>query len=70
VSESAARDMNIDLCSFEDIDDISALVCLVYHDVFDEFEFDGQIFENQDEAMVIDPNCKLIKLRNYNIFII
>ena len=70
VSESAVRDMNIDLCSFEDINDISVLVCLVYHDVFDGFEFDGTIFENQDEAIVIDPNCKLIKLRNYNKFII
>ena len=68
--KDAAHDANIDLCSFEEIDDISALVCLVYHDVFDEFEFDSTIFENPDEAMVIDPNCKLIKLRNYNKFII
>lgn len=70
VNINAANDMGIRLCSFQDIVDISVLVCIVYHDIFDSFRFNNKIFKVPEKAIVIDPYSKLSELEKYNKFVI
>ena len=56
------------LSKYEDIKKIQALICVVYHDIFNDYTFDDTLFDNPQKAVVIDPYCKLRKLHKYNVF--
>ena len=69
INKITNKDKKIKLCNFNDIIDISVLICLVYHDVFDNFRFSNTMFKDPGRAIVIDPYNKLLNLRKYNLFV-
>ncbi len=68
VNLMVAKAHKITLCDFGDIKGISALIGLTYHDIFNDFVFEKEVFQDPDNAIVIDPFNKLVKLQKYNQF--
>lgn len=68
VNNSTIKEKEIQLCEFDEILGIDMLICLVYHNIFDNYCFSEQIFNNPQKIVIIDPYNKILKLSEHNIF--
>lgn len=61
-----AKANGIRLCKYDELKDMNAIVCLVYHDLFGQYEFTDDMFCSNSDAIVIDPFQQIPTLQKYN----
>lgn len=66
VDPLVAEANGIRLCNYDDLKDMNAIVCLVYHDLFDRYEFTDDMFCSNRDAIVIDPFHRISALQKFN----
>lgn len=55
--------VGLSLSNYEDLSELDSLICLVYHDVYENYIWDCSLFNNRHQPIVIDLHRDLSKLQ-------